>query len=50
MLLTGESLKLNDQSDPTRYPIVMKTKQKDFLVDDFFKYVSIKNNKGELIP
>ena len=40
----------NDQSDPTRYPIVMKTKQKDFLVDDFFKYVSIKNNKGELIP
>ena len=39
----------NDKSDPTRYPIVMKTKQKDFLVDDFFKYVSIKNNKGELI-
>ena len=21
-----------------------------FYVDDFFKYVSIKNNKGELIP
>ena len=34
------------KSDPTRYPIVMKTKQ-NFLVDDFFKFVSIKNNKGE---
>ena len=40
----------NSRSDPTRYPIIMKTKQKDFLVDDFFKYFSIKNSRGELIP